>query len=341
LYRSIGINELPDDEEALEDFGFNHFTSYADKCKLLGLYKGLYLSDEITVEDVHKWQVEGSLVANIKNFFYQIPERCRGGYFPWFLNHTDIFDRRIAKEEGEEIMAATFYDKSRPYLDEEDQHLDPKELKPAAKRQAYQLLTETLHMAAPHPMEENWKTFGFCTCHDEREERSLGGLYQRLLFGDKLFSDIPARDRFFRGRKMETASFKEFWHAYKSGSLIQLMDSKGLKVERAQFPFLEEFLSVPPSGPQPSVWSLKQFIAIENPMDSPPIPALTFDYGFMNCGSFEETCILMEIYKRLLLKVNPLELHEACLAGRLFEFAETFDKMDGDHRRSMKNFYPL
>jgi len=55
----------------------------------------------------------------------------------------------------------------------------------------------------------------------------------------------------------------------------------------------------------------------------------------------EETCILMELYKRLLMKANPLELHKACLAGKLFEFAGKFDKMDEDHRRLMKNFYPL
>jgi hypothetical protein len=341
LYRSITEDELPDDEQVLEDFGFNHFTSYAHKCKLMGLYKGLYLSEDISVEEVHKWQVEGSLVTNIKNYFYQMPERNRGGYFPWFLNHTDIFDRRITKEEGEDILVATFYDKSRPYLDEVDQNVDPKVLQPAAKRHAYLLLAEALHAAGPNPTEVNWNNFGFCTCHDEREERSLGGLYQQLLLGDKLFSDLPGREKFFRTRKMETATFEEFWHAYESGTLIQLMDSKGLKWQRTQFPFLEKFLSVPPSGPQPSVWSLKQFLAINDPIDFPPIPAVKVDYGFMNCENFEETCVLMEIYKRLLVKANPLELHDACLAGKLFEYAGRFDKMDENHRGLMMNFYPL
>ncbi|KAE8382271.1 hypothetical protein BDV26DRAFT_253682 [Aspergillus bertholletiae] len=52
-------------------------------------------------------------------------------------------------------------------------------------------------------------------------------------------------------------------------------------------------------------------------------------------------CTLMEIYKRLLREASPLDLHEACLAGKLFEFAECFHKMDPSYRRLMKNFYPL
>jgi hypothetical protein len=84
LYRNIGQDTIPEEEDVLEDFGFNHLTSFADRSKLLGLYKGLYLSDEIPVEDIHKWQVEGSLVANIKRYFYQILETHRGGYFHGF-----------------------------------------------------------------------------------------------------------------------------------------------------------------------------------------------------------------------------------------------------------------
>ena len=119
------------------------------------------------------------------------------------------------------------------------------------------------------------------------------------------------------------------------------MDSKGLKDQRMDFPFLEEFLSLPSGGPWPSVWSLKQFVVIADPAGFPPSPAVQVDYGFMNCRTFEENCTLMEIYKRLLGKVNPLALHEACLAGQLFEFAEIYDEMDETHRRLMKNFYPL
>lgn len=342
LFKSLVEDQLSEEEEVLEDFGFNHLPSFADKCKLFGLYQGL-LSDKIGPEEVHKWRVEGTLVANIKDFYYKIPETHRGGYFPWFLNHTDILDRCMTKEESVEQMLAKFLDKARPYLDPEDQNKDRKELKPEAKARSYLMLAATLHMAHPHPMEQNWHAFGFCTCNGEREQGTLGGLYQALLTGDELFEDVWSNLKFpMPGRrKGQTATFPEFWQAFEAGKLIQLMDSKGLKDQRIKFPFLEEFLSVPPAGPWPSVWDLKQFVAIADPAEFLPSPAVQVDYGFMNCRTFEETCTLMEIYKRILGKANPLALHEACLAGKLFEFAGKFDKMDETHRRLMKNFYPL
>ena len=95
------------------------------------------------------------------------------------------------------------------------------------------------------------------------------------------------------------------------------------------------------SGLQLSVWSLKKFLAIEQLAKYPPIPAVSFDHGLMSCETFEETCILMEIYKRLLTKADPLELHATCLKGKLFEFAQGFHKMDKAYQRLMRNVYPL
>lgn len=342
LYRSIADDRLPDDEDVRKDFGFNHLTSYGDQSKLLGLYKGLWFSDDITVEEIHKWQVEGSLVTNIKEYFYNIPEECRGGYFPWFLNNTHILDQPMTTKEAQGKIISTFFDKARSYLIEEDRQKDLKDLEPEAKRQAYIFLAASLHAASPNPIEPNWNNFGFCTCDSEREEGELGSLYLRLLHGyEQFFSDLPDRYRLQHLSGLETASFTEFWQAFESRSLIQLMDAKGLKNDRLRFPYLETYLSVPPSGLQPSVWSLKQFLAVNSPADFPPCRAVNFDYGFRNCQTFEEICILMEIYRRLLTKVNPLELYKACLAGQLFEFAAKFDKMDEAHRRLMRNFYPL
>ncbi|KAF8848410.1 hypothetical protein BDZ45DRAFT_810815 [Acephala macrosclerotiorum] len=341
LYMNCLRDEMPDDEEVLKDFGFDALVEYADKTKLLGLYQGLCRSD-VPIEDIHKWQVEGSLVANIKEFYYKIPESSRGGYFPWFLDHTDIFDPLATKEEAQKRLISTFFDEARTYLDEQDRSVDQKDLKPKAKRRAFILLAEALHSAHPHPTEENWNFFGFCTCHDEREENLLAMLYRKLLLGKRVYAGMGKYALpFLETHKIENASFTEFWRAHEAGSLIQLMDSKGYKWERLQFPFLEKFLSVPANGPQPSVWSLKQFLEINNPGESPPVPAVDADYGFMNCGTLEETCILMEIYKRLLLKASPLDLHQACLEGKLFEFARRFYSMEEEHRIWMKNFYPL
>ena len=282
------------------------------------------------------------LSCQYQAYFYGMPEEFRGGYFPWFLNNTHILDQPTTKKEAEEKLILTYFDKAQSYLDKEDWHKDQKDLEPEAKRYAYVFLAASLHAAIPIPIEPNWNNFGFCTCNSEGEESQLGGLYQRLLHGyEQVFSGFPDRYRLQHLSGLETASFTEFWQAFETGSLIQLMDAKGLKGDRLQFPHLETYLSVPPSGPQPSVWSLKQFLAVNSLADLPPCPAVNFDYGFINCQTFEEICILMEIYKRLLTKANPLELHKASLAGQLFEFANKFDKMDNAHKRLMKNFYPL
>ncbi|CZR61330.1 uncharacterized protein PAC_11226 [Phialocephala subalpina] len=240
--------------------------------------------------------------VNIKEFFYQIPERSQGGYFPWFLNHTEVLDRPVTTQE------ATL-----------------NTLQTEAKSDCFVMVAQILYMASPNPIERGWYRFGFCTCIGEREEGRLGGLYQQLLVGHNLFEDVHSNVGFSPLRN-ETATFAEFWHAYEAGTLIKLMDSKGLENLRSGFT-LKDF--------SPS------HLRDPNPPEYPPMPALEVDYGFMNCKTFEETCILMEIYKRLLEKANPLDLHQACLAGKLFEFAKKYHTMDKDHRRLMRNFYPL
>jgi hypothetical protein len=129
-----------------------------------------------------------------------------------------MLDRPLTQEEAADKMIATFY----------DQLKKPNELRPEAKAQCYQLLATTFHMANPHPIENSWFNFGFCTCHNAPEEGRLGGLYQRLPLGDRLFENVSKagiRTSLVKP-KLQTATFAEFWHAYESGTLIRLMDLK-------------------------------------------------------------------------------------------------------------------
>jgi len=91
----------------------------------------------------------------------------------------------------------------------------------------------------------------------------------------------------------------------------------------------------------PSVWNLKKFLEINDPVDYLPVPSVNVDYGFINCHTFEETCTLMEIYGEVLKTANPLELHKACIAGELFQFASRYVRMEERWRSLMRNFYPL
>lgn len=338
LWRSLAEDLMPQEEDVLEDFGFNNLLG-GNMNYLLGVYGGLYLSGRFSAEDIHEWRVKGILFDKIKEFYYSIPENCRGEYFPWFLKNLHVLERPMTKDEAQQKVMATFYDKARPYLDIEDRNKTARELKPEAKGASYNLLAQILQRFSPNPMEQNWYSFGFVTCRGQGEESVLVDLYLLLLTE----SDGSFFYEFYNSRRdnIQPVTFTQFWKAYEAGTLIQLMDSKGLKKLRSRLLFLEGFLSVPPTGHHPSVWSLKQFLEIDDPMDRPPVPSVDVDYGFINCRTFEETCILMEIYRKILKTVNPLALHQACVAGDLFAFANVFFQMKGEWRPLMRNFYPL
>ena len=329
---------MPEDEDVLQDFGFNNVLIGEDQTYLLGVYGGLYLSDKISAEDIHKWRIGGILVDKIKEFYYRVEEIHRGQYFPWFLKNLHVLEGPVTEDEAQRRLIATFYDKARPYLDIEDRNKAAKDLKPEAKGSSFSLLAGTLLRVTPNPIKRNWYSFAFVTCRGQREEAELINIYRLLLTeddGSYLYEFHNCREGVF-----QPATFTQFWKAYEAGTLIQLMDSKGLKEPRSQLPFLEGFLSVPPAGPRPSVWDLKQFLEINNPRDYPPVPSVKVDYGFINCRSFEETCTLMEIYKEVLKTANPLALHQACIAGGLFQFASGFVRMEERWRSLMRNFYP-
>jgi len=330
---------MPQDEDVLEDFGFHNVLFGGDRTYLLGVYGGLYLSGKFSAEDLHEWRVGGILVDKIKEFYYSIAENSRGQYFPWFLKNISVLERPMTQDEAEQKLIATFYDKARPYLDLEDRNKTARDLKPEAKGTSFYLLAGTLLRISPNPIEENWYSFGFVTCRGQHEESMLVDLYQLLLTE----SDGSFFYEFHNRRRgvIQPVTFTQFWKAYEAGTLIQLMDSKGLKELRSRLPFLEGFLSAPPAGPHLSVWNLKQFLEISDPMDHPPVPPVNVDYGFINCRTFEETCTLMEIYGKVLKTANPLELHQACVAGDLFQFASYYVRMEERWRPLMRNFYPL
>lgn len=339
LWKSLAEDLMPQEEDVLEDFGFNNVLFGRDETYLLGVYRGLYLSGNFSAEDIHEWRVGGILVKKIKEFYYSIPEGNRGQYFPWFLKNPHVLERPMTKDEAQQRLIATFYDKARPYLDIEDRNKTARDLKPEAKGLCYHLLAGVLLQAMPNPVEQNWYSFAFVTCRGQGEESRLVNLYQLLLAE----SDGSFFYEFHNRRRgvIQPATFTQFWKAYEAGTLIQLIDSKGLRELRSELPFLEGFLSVPPAGPRPSVWGLKQFLEISDPVDHPPIPSVNVDYGFINCRIFEETCTLMEIYREVLKTANPLELHQACVAGDLFQFASGSVQMEEQWRSLMRNPYPL
>ncbi|KAH7382685.1 hypothetical protein DE146DRAFT_760518 [Phaeosphaeria sp. MPI-PUGE-AT-0046c] len=346
LWESLLEDLMPQEEDVLEDFGFNNVLSDGDKHKLLGVYKRLWLTSkgECSAEILHEWPQSGKLEDNIKNFYYSIPEHARGEYFPWLMQNPHVLDRPLMKEEAVAQMVATYFDDAKTYLAPEDRHRTLHELEPEAKKHCYIILAQILHRNTPDPSQMTWYSFGYVTCCNggqawNNEESVLVDIYQLLLMRDDGSYFFKSHDH--RRGSLPPVTFTQFWKAYEEGALIELMDSNGLKDMRLRLPYLEAFLSVPPSGPRPSVWTLKQFIEVNDPVEYPPALSIAVDYGFINCKTTEETHVLMEIYRRVLASADPLELHRACTSGRLYDFANLHYQMKEIWKPLMSNLYPL
>ncbi|EED78373.1 predicted protein [Postia placenta Mad-698-R] len=195
---------------------------------------------------------------------------------------------------------------------------------PKSKSACYALCISILPDWRPSPVGKIWVTFGFCACPDEYVESKLVIMYKTLF---------------------QRCTFDEFWHAYDESSLMDLFDRHGLKEDCLCIPNLEIVLEGSPLVFY-SVWYLKQF-AVDETERVVPRFSVFMDYGFNKCLSPSLVKDLKGIYKRLFLeaRVDPVKLHEACVAGNLFKFASGFVKINKGQRkkfaRLMKNLYPL
>ncbi|KAJ1302051.1 hypothetical protein OPQ81_000885 [Rhizoctonia solani] len=193
---------------------------------------------------------------------------------------------------------------------------------PNEKQEAFRFVQMLLHPGFElSPDLPEWIHFGFCGCKSHTEEKDLWGSYIKLI---------------------KTVPFEKFYAAYKSSSLPTLFSANGLAITN---PFILDVLSGTPHVNK-SVWDLKQFALGDY---RKLIPSVTVDYGFMNCGDPEsqetESVIhsLRQLYSRILSApdANPLKLHEACLQGRLFQYAQQVTQVDIKFAPLMKNIYPI
>ncbi|KAJ5917110.1 hypothetical protein N7504_001125 [Penicillium tannophilum] len=97
LYESIAWDFIPTNPRVLADFGFDKLATRSEKGHLVRLYQNLRLF-RISADELHIWQVEGSLVANIKQAYYQMPNSHRGVSFWWFLEHTWVLETSPEEE---------------------------------------------------------------------------------------------------------------------------------------------------------------------------------------------------------------------------------------------------
>jgi len=331
LGRAVALNLSPEDPQTLIDYGFARAWEPAKQANLLGLYIGLVERIHIKPTTIHKWRVEGRLVEEIKTTFEAIPPKSRGGYYPWFLENQYVLDdsnldeselARMAEDSvlGQQLQAWRFIGGSSSFT---PQHVDEEVSSwPDEKRTCFLLYSILLARCHPSPgLNLGWVQFGFCV-YDANSEMELSLMYTKLI---------------------RSCTFDAFCAAYTSSSLFTLMKSKGLSVWHRSDE-LEHVLKGSPYVFE-SVWHLKQMVLRTD--DDPPMPSIAVDYGFMNCQNPGHSAKLKDVYRRVLDRpsAQPLELHKACIEGRLFEYVRgQVEVPKGDRKllhRLMKNPYPL
>ncbi|KAI6137110.1 hypothetical protein F5141DRAFT_1209430 [Pisolithus sp. B1] len=319
LERACWKNEIPDDIDTLEKFGFTKFPSAFDQKNLLGVFIGLTHMG-IGNRELQKWQQDGMLVPNIISAYEGNPKYGGRAYYTWFREKLYILNGTNTKAYTPDMLAI-----ARPHLDARDQFKDLHELVPITKRKSfllYAILLNGWHPDPGHPeqsMQDLYYAFGFCLCCDVHAERVLAGLYTTLI---------------------SRCSFRDFWLAYQTHTLVPLMDAKGLRKARRNIRHLESFLKIRLNNWCPTVWHLRLFTQSQAAL---PGRHVAIDYGFLNCETVEEQFALKETYKRLLEipQVDPMDLHAACINGQLYGFARKYlPDLQWRFRTLMTNLYP-
>ncbi|KAK4454850.1 hypothetical protein QBC34DRAFT_103175 [Podospora aff. communis PSN243] len=305
LQRDCYDDKLPEDPQVREDFGFIRCKNKKEESHLGGLYQGLFKALDVTAAEIHSWRMEGVLTEMIIEKFSTIPEKSRGGYYPWFLRNQQVLDesRKVVRDEDDpDLLVQQMLAKARPYLSPSDQNTRVEDLVPWAKQNCFIFLAILLDSSHPPPTMPNldlWYDFGFAVCVNSHNESSLANFYMQLLLGNKLIRDYFSSlgSTHYMPSDFPTCSFEQFWKAWEAGTLMSLFDTYGSHGARAsygesldfQFPDLREFLSYPGGHesdmkfPRPSVWRLRQFLATEGAnvlTAAPMISRAAIEYGF-------------------------------------------------------------
>lgn len=334
-------------------FGISNFSDPIDRQSLFLLYKDMVTSERVsagllekwlsnggvregiihcythqTFTQLFQWQLGGSLEHKILESYYSTGKTWDPQYgdcFLWLLKNHEAFSLETPNWTWEEKFD-TWYAKNRPLLlGVEDQNIPLSELQPDSKRRALQFWMETDLGMPQFPGEATWVRYGFCTCQTKREQVRMISLYKTLL---------------------ERCSLKEFWDAIRYSTMIALFDKYGFESERKTFRHFESVMDN--SRALPSAWYLKSFVYDAKGNNLPSaLRAVAIDYGFSNCENATDRTRLRQTYRAVFDEnADELLLHEACLAGKIFDFCSPlFPRWASDEREYfqalMANPYPL
>ncbi|KAK7063765.1 MYND-type domain-containing protein [Favolaschia claudopus] len=332
-YLALAIHKkmFPDDPQTCQDFGFTKAFSIENQSRLLGLYVGLIERLKISPKTVRQWQLEGTLIDNIKTSFSSLPAQSRGSYYPWFLRNQWVLDPRLSPPQdpvNDTMVRCWEYVRGGPNTDTPNKISAEMHGWPEEKHACYSLCNLILSQTHPSPELDIWVKFGFCACHDEEEERILAGVYTQLI-------------------KHKRCTFEQLYHAYLTSGLMALFSSRGLQLQTDRIPHLSAILERSPKV-FPSVCYLKQFVAAQGET-SELILSVAVDYGFRNCENEHEKSRLKELYKQVFTLPRPrsdlMRLHHVCIQGKLYNHIGQLIKLRKDEqklfKRLLRNPYPM
>ena len=282
---------------------------------LLLLYAGLIKESNVTATQLNRWRVDGTLVSEINAVYEAMPPKARGERYSWFLSHKRIFEdpsvtfgEILDAEDERDVrlwaiagpdLAGGSATSMRDFL----QKLD------MPGHECWAFLKCLMDWSYPGPSSLLWLQFGFCACPTREDEVKLTKAYQ----------DLIAR-----------CSFTPFCDAYSNHSLVSLFQAHDISLFSPSsspsifYLSLIDVLSVPLEQLK-SVWELKR---LANMLSNTPTLdwqcsyPLNVQYGFLNCKNKKDARALMELYQNFFSSPtsNPLDLDEACRAGRLADF---------------------
>ncbi|KAI6138614.1 hypothetical protein BKA82DRAFT_3925423, partial [Pisolithus tinctorius] len=92
LIQACWTDWLNDLEDTKEDFGFTKFALAYNSTKLFGLYSFLVYFLEVRSQELHKWQIKGTLTENIIAKHETMTNYTPGAYYAWFCWNLHIFN---------------------------------------------------------------------------------------------------------------------------------------------------------------------------------------------------------------------------------------------------------
>ncbi|KAJ7260486.1 hypothetical protein B0H12DRAFT_1107563 [Mycena haematopus] len=335
LNAAVHRRKLPDDLDILSDYGFTRVDEAGGKI-LLDVYRILF-EEGVRSRDLHQWKNSGTLLEEVEKVLRRLEQWKTSRVLGWFEGHRYAFDPTmpVHKHDEEDIFerikaaqvqlwnkVGDFPSHNHDEICSNINNRWPRE------KGIFFLFRSMLGICHPAPEFDSWVSLGFCACQDESEEGFLGFTYQMLA---------------------NRCSYDEFFTAYTNSNLIQLLDGRELRGRRIIHPYLEDVLAGSPAAIK-SVWFLKQHVQCSGSGRPALPPSVEVDYGFMNCTSDSEYQDLKILYKSIFEKrhANPLQLHEACVSGSLYEYVlGLFPEMKKKKNRAKKfqrllrNMYPL